>query len=129
MLDFQLAAAFMLFQESAYTEPKSNSSFWLFIFLAFLIGLIVGIIITETFNIVRKSISKSDVQQTHSTITNKTAKQEAPQTKPYISLCPACHTSYTDPNLRYCLSDGTQLFMRPKNKNYDPDATIMSPEI
>lgn len=130
MFGFQFVVAFTLFQGSARTEPKSDGLFWLLIVLAFLIGVTVGIIITETFNIIRKSISKSDSQQQQPTAASKTVKQEPQQKKSHVSLCPVCHTSYTDPNLRYCLSDGTLLFLRPQDKSdYDSEATLVSPKI
>jgi MFS superfamily sulfate permease-like transporter len=124
MREFQYVM-FILFQG----ESPIVSSGMMLLVIGFVIGVIVGIIIAAVFNRIWKSIFKSDTQQPHTAVAAKTAKQETPRAKPHVSLCPVCHTSYTDPNLRYCLSDGSQLFLRPQDKKYDSEATLVSPKI
>ena len=41
-----------------------------------------------------------------------------------MKRCPACHQTYTDDALSFCINDGTAL-VRPST--YDPQATFMSP--
>jgi hypothetical protein len=118
MLEFQFATVLILF----YMQAASP--------IPVLLVFIVGIVIAAVFFLIWKSISKSDTHQQHSTVAAKTARQEIPRTKPHVSLCPVCHTSYTDPNLRFCLSDGTLLFLRPQDKSdYDSEATLLSPKL
>jgi Domain of unknown function (DUF4440) len=39
--------------------------------------------------------------------------------------CPTCNRTFTDPNLSFCIDDGTPL--KVEELSYDPDATLVSP--
>jgi hypothetical protein len=41
-----------------------------------------------------------------------------------MKRCPTCNRTYTDPNLSFCIDDGTPLV---KDEAYDPEATLVSP--
>lgn len=128
MPELKLAAIFILFQGGSQPVIKSDELFWIIVILAFLIGITFGIIFTQLFHIIRKLFSNSDTKHEHTNLVSKNNREEQPVKKSHVSLCPVCHSSYTDPNLRYCLSDGSLLFVQPKAINKDPEETLVLPK-
>jgi Domain of unknown function (DUF4440) len=43
-----------------------------------------------------------------------------------VKRCPTCNKSFTDPNLSFCIDDGTPL-VKADAPAYDPEATLVSP--
>jgi ketosteroid isomerase-like protein len=44
-----------------------------------------------------------------------------------MKRCPTCNKSYTDPNLSFCIDDGTPLVKADAAASYDSEATLVSP--
>lgn len=129
MHELILADIFILLQDVRQPVTKSDELFWVIVILAFLIGTTIGIIITQLIHIIRKSVSKGNNEHKNSTVSSNSTRQVSQVKKPHVSLCPVCHTYYTDPNLRYCLSDGTLLFLNPKKIYKDSEETLVLPKI
>lgn len=116
------------------SPPAQTGETAIFLWLVFgiVLGIGIGILLSLAF---RKSQGRRDLEQpaiTTSIAPPPASRREAPRRKKageYVQRCPACNSTYTDEELKYCVSDGTTLVrVSDKSPAYDSEATMLYPE-
>src|SRR5690349_14318319 len=130
MWNCAVCLSLLLFQKAATPTPPSQIgefSGFLWFAVGIVLGIIIGLLVAVAFRKTRTEISKIPSPQV---VDGKPAveKPTRPQTVQYPRRCPTCKSSYTDPDLTFCLNDGTKLESLGGDFPHDPESTLLYPK-